>query len=223
MIVATVLTHNVFRHGRSDLFRRTYDSLNVDGVRVIPVDNGSTDGTEEMVAELGGYCYRGPNTTCGHGTNIAARVAIGAGADICVLSDDDMEWSPAWATWLTSWWWAAPDELVLTGCHLEPEFPWNLIEGAATYGGVQGLLRASTGAASWSFRADDWPKIGPIPDRIQGHGDVPACEAVKAQNLTIGQIDLATHLGQGRSSWGNRTHELYGWDLDPVRARLENQ
>lgn len=221
MIAATILTHNLYANERVDLFERTYASLAVEGVTVIPVDNGSTDTTAEWMAQLGGYCYRGSNTTCARGTNISARVALGTGADICVLSDDDMEWSEDWTEWLQDFWKGAPDDVILAGCHLEPEFSWNAITDRVSWRGVRALIRESTGAASWSFRARDWPLIGPIPDRIQGYGDVPACERIRARGYRIAQLDLATHLGQGRSSWGNRTDELYGWNVEPVRAILE--
>lgn len=221
MIAATILTHNLFRNERHDLFLRTLDSLSVPGVTVVPVDNGSTDGTAEYVEKLGGFCYRGANNTCGRGTNICARVATGLGADLCVLSDDDMEWSEDWAFWLERFWAQAPDDVILAGCHLEPEFPWNQIEERIAVNGIGALIRKSTGAASWSFRTEDWPKIGPIPDRVQGHGDVPACDAIWASGYRIAQLDLAEHLGQGRSSWGNQTERLYGWDLESIRARLE--
>lgn len=219
-IAAAVLTHNAYANDRYDLFVQTVDTLTVEGVQVVPVDNGSTDGTAETVARMGGYCSTGRNTTCGHGTNICARVAVGLDADLCVLSDDDMVWGDGWADRLRAWWADAPQDVVLTGCHLEPLFPWNAVHGRIVCGGVPGLIRASTGAASWSFRSDDWPKIGPVPERQQGWGDVPACQRVGAAGLKVAQLDLATHVGR-RSSWGNRTRELYGWELDPVRALLE--
>lgn len=221
MIVATVLTYNLYANERADLFRAAVDSLQVPGVRVIPVDNHSTDGTADLVRDMGGWCSTDRLTTCGHGTNIAARVAIGVpDVDLCVLSDDDMVWRNGWESRLRDWWAATPDDVILTGCHLEPEFPWNTIHDRLVCGAVPGLVRASTGAASWSFRPADWPKIGPVPDRRQGWGDVPACERVWASGYRVAQIDLADHAGHGRSSWGNRTIELHGWDIGPVRERL---
>jgi glycosyltransferase involved in cell wall biosynthesis len=222
VIAATVLAYNLYANDRLDLFEQTVDSLSVPGVRVIPVDNGSDDGTSEIVRGMGGYVSAARNTTCGHGTNLCARVAIGTDADLCVLSDDDMHWQPGWNTELKAWWSEAPNDIVLTGCHLEPVFPWNTVKGREVYGGIPGLLRQSTGAASWSFRRGDWPVIGPVPQSQQGYGDVPACERLIANGYRIAQLDLATHAGHGRSSWGNRTIEMHGWDIAPVQRALEN-
>lgn len=218
-ITAAILCHDLFRHDRESLFWDCYRSLSVEGVRVVPVDNGSTDGTSELVAELGGFVSRDRLSTCGHGTNLCARVAIGTDATLCVLSDDDMGWRPGWADRLRTWWLHAPADVALTGCHLEPMFDWNTIDERVTYGGVPGLIRASTGAASWSFRPADWAKIGPVPEKIQGWGDVPTCQRLAAQGLRVAQIDLADHNGH-TSTWGNRTVEMHGWDVEPVRELL---
>lgn len=220
-ITACVLTFNVIANNRRHLLADTMSSLSEDGVTVIPVDNGSGDGTADLVADLDGYCWTGWNTTSGHGTNLCARVALGTEPDLVVLSDDDMVWTPGWAETLRAWWSEAPREIWLTGCHLEPFFPWNEPYAKVTYGGITGLMRASTGAASWSFRPQDWPQIGPVPQQIQGHGDVPACQNVWKGGGKIAQIDLAFHAGQGQSTWGNRTDAMYGWDLGPVRELLD--
>lgn len=221
-ITATVLTHNTATNGRERLLRDAVASL-AEADMVIVVDNSSTDDTPALIQSLDVAYYLADDsvTTCGHGTNLCARVAIGAPrTNLCVLSDEDMWWRPGWADQLRAWWSEAPLEVALTGCHLEPEFPWNAITGTVTYGGVTGLLRESTGAASWSFRSNTWGGIGPVPEKVQGVGDVPTCEKVRRAGRLIAQLDLAEHRGQGASTWGNRTDELYGWDLEPVKARI---
>lgn len=212
-VAACVLTHNVFEHDRRDLLDATLKTLRADrGAAVYVVDNNSTDGTAELVTELGGYAARDGNTTSGHGTNLCARILAGTDADICVHSDDDMEWTSGWSDQLRDWWADQPDDLVLTGCHLEPEYPWNTIRGILEHQGRRGLLRASTGAASWSYRARHRDHIFPILERVQGWGDVPACDRLTDAGYRIAQIDLATHAGRRRSTWGNPPND--GHDLD---------
>lgn len=208
-VAAAILTYNHISTGRESLFEETFASIQQIGddrnieFQLYIVDNGSTDGTEFKVRELGGFCSQASNTTSGHGTNLCARVLGSSGADLNVLSDDDMAWRDGWCADLIDWYAELPPDVVLTGCHLEPEFPWNEVRGTIDSGGRTGLVRASTGAASWSFRNGDWPKIGPVPQQVQGWGDVPACERVWSRGLRIAQIDLAEHAGQFASTWGN--------------------
>lgn len=218
-VVACVLTFNPTRHDRLALLRETVTSLSeADEVRV--VDNGSTDGTD-----FTGLPVKHRNTsgltTSGMGTNLCARVCLGADADLCVLSDDDMWWRPGWRSKLEAWWNDVPADVALTGCHLEADYPWNTRTGQIDCGGVTGLLRASTGAASWTFRAADWPIIGPIPQQVQGFGDVPACDRLHERGYRIAQIDLAEHRGD-TSTWGNQTYAKYGDDLSQVRELIGN-
>lgn len=220
---AAVLTYRAVRHDRLDLLDATLDSLG-EADEVFLIDNGSDDGTAELVRDLGGHTHSGHLHTSGHGTNLCARVLAASDADICVLSDDDMGWRPGWRADLVAWWENAPDDLALTGCHLEPLFPWNEVRGVARLGGIPGLIRASTGAASWSYRAQHYETIfGPagIPQQVQGHGDVPACDRVWDRGFRIGQIDIADHLGHDRSTWGNLTLAKYGWDDAEARRLLE--
>lgn len=222
-IAACVLTFQQITTGRQQLFQDTLTSLRDNAgaqIDLYVVDNGSQDGTADLVRDLGGYCYTGTNTTSGHGTNLAAQVVRGSGADICVLSDDDMIWHQNWYHELVDWWTHAPDDVALTGCHLEPEYPWNEIRSTIDVKNRRGLIRASTGAASWSFRNHEWPLIGPIPQVKQGWGDVPACNRLEARGYRIAQIDLATHAGGNRSTWGNGSSDLTRYPLDRDRWGL---
>jgi glycosyltransferase involved in cell wall biosynthesis len=220
-VAAAVLTYNPVLHARVDLLDATVRSL-AEADELILCDNGSDDEASlDLLTRYRHVTHRFPCHTSGFGTNFAARQARATGADICIVSDDDIFWRAGWRNRLEAWWTAAPTNLILTGCHLEPLFPWNRPYGTVAYGDVPGVLRESTGAATWSFRPDDWHTIGPIPSRIQGWGDVPACNAVRAHGYDIAQLDLADHHGHGRSTWGNTTLDGYGWELGPVRALLE--
>lgn len=220
---AAVLTYRAKSTDRVQLMLDTVASLN-EADAVYLVDNGSDDGSDQMVEQLGGYVSTSTIHTSGAGTNLCARILAGTDAEVCVLSDDDMFWRPGWRRQLEQWWQAAPDDVALTGCHIEPLFPWNEVTGTVRYGGIPGLVRASTGAASWSYRARHFDTIfGPagIPQQVQGHGDVPACDRIYDRGHRICQIDLADHTGHERSTWGNRTVERWGWDLGPALELLE--
>lgn len=227
-IAAAVLTRNQFDHERCDLFEQTVESLT--GVEeLFVVDNGSTDGTDAFIKDgpWRSYCSTAANTTSGYGTWLCCRILAATDADICIVSDDDMRWHDGFTEPLRAWYrWGG--YTVITGGHLEPEFFWNKIEYVESLGPadarVTGLIRASTGAASWTFLRDKFPfiakRVARIPIDRQGTWDVPVCKALHDDGHHIGQLDLAEHLGRGRSSWGNGTESMYGWDTAPVRALL---
>ncbi len=216
-VTACLLTFEPVKYGRVWSASQALTSLD-EADRVIVVDNGSQGGTL-CTCEI--YRSTDTNTTSGHGTNLQARVGIGTGADLVVLSDDDMFWRPGWRARLEAWWSEAPDDIWLTGCHLEPMYGWNSLDPhTETYGGITGLIRNSTGAASWSFRSRDWSKIGPVPQKRQGWGDVPTCQRIRANGGRIAQLDLAEHRGM-TSTWGNASSQFTQDQVAPVRAKLE--
>lgn len=219
-LLAAILTYRPEATGRLELLADTFHSLSAEADAVWVVDNGSgPDEVAAITARLGvsPWSHDGPVHTCGHGTNLQARILAGAArpGDICVLSDDDMTWRPGWGKALREWWEVASPSVVLTGCHLEPAYQWNGIEDIDP----PALYRASTGAASWSYRSASHNDIFPIPEKLQGTGDVPACARIVNNGGRIAQLDLAEHVG-AESTWGNRTVEMFGWDVGPVRALL---
>jgi hypothetical protein len=219
-IAACVLTYQAISTGRLEDLKRTLRSLQT-ASEVFVYDNGSTDGTQDLVESWGGVVNTTSLHTSGHGTNMCARILASTDADICVLSDDDMTWNiDYWDVLLSNWWMEAPGDIWLTGGHLEPAYPWNEIRGQVEYGGVKGLIRTSTGAASWTYRREMTDQIFPIPQQVQGWGDVPACDRIDERGGKVAQIDLAEHAGHGRSTWGNKTAAKYGHDLGPVRAMV---
>ena len=222
-ITAAVLTYRPKTNLRLADLELACESLS-EADEVFVADNGSDDGSVELIKKDWPVVTHSHRIhTSGFGTNFAARHAVATKADLVLVFDDDMYIRPGWREKLELWWRCAPLDLILTGCHLEPLFHWNRPYGVVSYGGLRGLLRESTGAASWSFRAQDWARIGPIPSRVQGWGDVPACSAIREDGYQIAQVDLAEHRGHGRSTWGNGTVAKFGWDLGPVRAMLDEQ
>jgi hypothetical protein len=201
------------------LLAETIESLR-EADAVYLIDNGSTDQDARVVRDRWPHVVRwaGRLHTSGHGTNLQARVLEGDGADLRVHSDDDMWWRPGWRDRLEAWWGAASPKVALTGCHIEPDYPWTPITAKVSYGGVPGLVRGSTGAASWTYPGDLFPKLFPIPSQRQGWGDVPACRRIIDHlGMAVCQVDLAEHHGPS-STWGNRTVELHG---DDNRAVLD--
>lgn len=203
MIAVGILTHNMFDNDRQELFRATLRSLiRPDGVKLYILDNGSTDGTPTYVRSLGGTVISDPITTCGHGMNATIGLCAASGADLVVFSNDDIAWKPGALEAVERFWAEAPDDVVIAAGLMEDEFPWNTVRGRLVSGGVTALVRDTAPGGAWTMRARDWPLIGPVPE-APGWDDVPTCDRLRRKGYRVCQIDLAQHLGEGRSTWGN--------------------
>jgi len=204
-IVAGMLTHNAVRYGRMEMARNCARSLAAEADELIVLDNGSTDTTSKWVEVIGGHLYRPDDgvTTCGRGMNVLGS-ACAARGDIVVLTSDDMFWRPGWRQVLEDFWAAANDKVMILSGLLEPDYPWSSPVGFYTAGGVKGFIRPSVPGSGWTFRSRDWPTIGPVPESV-GHDDVPTCNRLAAAGMLLVAVDIADHLGEELSTWGNKS------------------
>lgn len=204
-LAAGVFTWNVYDNDRLDLLTRTLRSIFVEEVPVFVIDNGSTDGTEDLVVKMKGIRNRGVSTI-GGGMNFTVRAVLTAEPDIVVLSNDDVVWRPGWAQQVRRFWADAPDDVAICAGILEPEWAWNTIAGVHEIGGQQVLERATVPGGAWTFRAETWKAIEPVPDWSNSESDVPTCRKLTTQGWRLMAADWAVHEGDGRSIWGNPSH-----------------
>jgi hypothetical protein len=189
--------------------------------RVVLLDNGSDDGSDDWVTAHGGMAHRSGDgvTTCGRGMNeLASRLVHGA--DVIVLTSDDMVWRSGWRDVLEAFWADADDTVALLCGLLEPAYPWSPVTGRYSAGGVEGVTRACVPGSGWTFRAADWPTIGPVPE-TPGEDDVPTCARLHAAGRLLVAIDIADHLGEHQSTWGNQSHRFarpLDVDLDTITS-----
>lgn len=206
-IVAGVLTRNASTHQRRDMALAAVASL-ADADRVVLLDNGSDDGSAAWVADRGGVTYRPTDnvTTCGRGMNALAGLCID-GSDIVVLTSDDMVWRPGWRQIVEEFWTHADADVALLCGLLEPAYPWSPVTGTYTAGTVTGLTRACVPGSGWTFRSADWPTIGPVPE-TPGEDDVPTCARLHAAGRLLVAVNIADHVGEHQSTWGNESHRF---------------
>jgi hypothetical protein len=201
-VAAAILTFDIYRTGREALFHTTLHSLTADLPDAMTVVTaGSTDGTAEMVQNLGGIIDPS-RSEIWYGMTVAIEWCVQQAPDIVLFSNDDILYAPDWRPRLTAFWEAAPVDLLLVSLIVEPSWPWNAVYDARTIGSERVLLRENAPAAAWSFRAADWERIGPMPKQRYG-GDVRVSTRVRRNGFHLGQLELAQHLGEARSSWGN--------------------
>jgi len=185
------------------------------------VDNGSTDGTDKILAALGDrmgidiYVNRSRNHSAGRGMNLAIGMALEHEPDIIMFTADDYEYKKGWLRRLMAFWQDAPEAVALASCNLEPVYGWNTVLGTLKAGGETALIRKSVPGSSWTFRASDWPLIGPIAEKTGGE-DLEICHRLREQGRVLCALDLSEHIGETQSSWGNRSY-LYAQPLDRKR------
>lgn len=215
-VAVALLTYN-----RRHFFERTLASLAQAEYPfdLCVVDNGSVDGTAERVRELGGLVNESGNHAVGLGMNLAIGAAMKHDPDLMVFTADDYEYKPGWLRRLVNFWEAAPGDVVLTTCNIEPDYCWAFVTGTLDCGGERALVRNTVPGSNWTFRASDWPIIGPIPE-FTGGEDIAVLEKLRKAGKRFCALDLAEHIGMKESAWGNQAWKGYP-PLDKKKWGLE--
>lgn len=197
-VVVALLTYN-----RKDFYKRTLHSLKQTKLPfdLIPVDNGSTDGTAGLVRGQKGFCNTDGNRTIGHGFRLAMGLALARKPDIVLFTADDYFYCPGWLEHLTEFWENAPKHAALCSLTMEPPYRWNTILGALHIGGCWVVERHTVPGANWSFRAGLWRQLEPLIPDDSHHYDRRVCEALRKKGGRIYALPLAEHLGAGSRSW----------------------
>ncbi len=201
-IVAVIMTWNPITTNRLSLLERAYETLH-EADALLVLDNGSTDGSAEFVQK---HYYAGLNLTTdksiGRGMNLAINAAISQKADIVLFSADDMAYFPGWRKRLEEMWKKAGKEIAIICPQLEPIYEWNTVLEHVDLGGEWLVSRRTVPGSCWSFRASDWPVIGPVPE--VEHEDVLVCDKIRTLGRKMLATNLAIHYGEGKSTWGNQ-------------------
>lgn len=231
-VAAGILCWNQDETGRTELFDACYASVIEARPDVLVVaDNGSTDGSEERLSSLPGYVRfdrlaGSPHgNTCGYGMNKLAATLLTTGADIIVMTNDDIVWQPDAFDRLRKVWEEVPEDVVIISGLVEPVFavpnvePWNKVYGVADVAGEQLVFRKSVPGGAWTFRAKDFPLIFPV-STFPGVDDVPACHRLIQQQKGVAALDLAENAGRDQSTWGNASYQhLIVQSLDDMKTQ----
>lgn len=190
---------------REQDFKRCWESIAKTGypAEIHLLTNGSTDGTEDVVRELGGIVDNGnPQIWYGNQRLVEAMGDV----DLCVLSADDLEYEKNWLRRLVSFIENGPDDIALYSCQMEPVWGWNTPTETVKAGGETALIRNSVPGSSWAFRREDWETwMGPFPQVMPGE-DLQICQKIQAEGKRMAALDLVEHIGVEHSAWGNQSH-----------------
>ncbi len=201
-IAVGIKTYNLYFQLREELFWQCYESAQIafPGSDVVVFDNGSTDGTSDLVEELGGRVIREGNKTPGSGFNGVVKSLLELHPDVIVHSDDDILWKPESQEVLSKFW--SGNVVKLVSGLLEPVWHWNTPRYVVESNGVKALVRDSAPGAAWSFHVSNLDWIYPVTEKF-GY-DYDTCVKILNSGMTVAQMDLTEHIGWEHSTHGNR-------------------
>jgi len=195
----------ILSFNRPHLLKQTLESIRESGYTYdeLLVDGGSRDDTKELVLTEGGECHDLP--TVGESMNYIIETCIERWQpDIVVFSADDYRYEEDWLKRLVNFWNEAPDNIKLISLNWEPLYLWNAVKEQIYVGGEHVLIRNSIPGSSWSFRAEDWPLIGPVPKSTGGE-DFHVNGKMHEKGYRLAALNLTDHIGEKESAWGNES------------------
>lgn len=213
-VAAGVLTWNMFRTQRDAMFRTTIETIRAGDypLDLVVVTNGSDDGTQDVVAEMGGIVDNS-NGEIWYGMQVAIQWCVDQGADLVVFSADDGAYSPGWLRKLVAFWRDMPAEVKIVCPTLNGVWPWNTPRGYIDGGDkgdgspMRGLIRDSVPGSFWTFRAEDWPLIKELMPHESPGEDLAVCRALNDDGYMVVEVELCQHAGAFCSAWNNRSEE----------------
>lgn len=207
-LAVAVLTYN-----RKDMLVKTLTSLYSDeAAEIFVFDNGSLDGSAELVKSIDGKVNTGTNHTTGHGMNRVIDMALGTNPDIILFSADDFVYCEGYTAKILEFWKHAPKDIKLASCYLEPVWPWNEVLETGDAGSVHYVIRTTIPGSNWMFRAKDKDLILPISEKTGGE-DIEICNRLTSQGYKLAALDLVDHIGERDSAWGNQSWK-YAVEID---------
>jgi sulfur carrier protein ThiS len=231
-VIAGVLTHNARTYGREEMLHDVVESLAVEADLVIVLNNGTTDGTKPLsddqatsrceVRVIERKTLDASQSRCAHGMNALLRALGTTAADVIVHSNDDVLWTPGWRARVQDVWRHAPASLGIVSGLVEESYDWNAEYGLARFGSEKMVLRETVPAGAWTMRRNTLGVVLPVPTAILGFDDLPVCDRLRGLKWDLAALDLAEHVGAGRSTWGNRAHGTgrpFDWEKWPVTRR----
>lgn len=140
--------------------------------------------------------------------------------DALYLTAEDYRFAPDWHERLTGWLYDAPPSVSHVTGDLEPDYPWNAVEGVIDAGGSRALVRHSAPGANWAMTWRSWRRMEAAFRALAAdvHLDNQVNAWARQQGLAICALDLAEHLGnEPRLSAMNNTALAMGQPLDRAK------